>query len=224
MLHKKQLAAMIEGTEVSQVTTESDVRHLIKLANEYRFACVGIVQCFHALAKELLAQAGNNDTVIVGCCGYPLGSDSTTVKLMQIRDSLATGCKEMDLTNNLSWVKSGMYAEMEEELKRLVDACEGIPTKVIIEITKLSDDETKRVCEACVRAGATYIKTGTGTGLPTTPEHIRLIKSIVGDDAKIKASGGIRDIHIIEEMVGLGANRFGVGQSHIPSILDSCPD
>ena len=222
---KSFIASRIEGTEVNRLTTENDIRALLALANKYHFATVAPAECYHLLAKHLLEEAGNNDTVIVGCCGYPYGTDSTMEKLFQERNQIATGCKEMDITNNISWLKSGLFSKMDEELKVLVAACEGIPTKVIIEISLLTTDEIKRVCESAAKAGATFIKTGTGTtGNPTTVEHIATIKSIVGDACRIKASGGVRNIAQIEDLLSAGAYRFGISRPYIMPILDSCAE
>ena len=224
-ISRRELASRIEGTEVNLVTTEKDIRALLKLANQYHFATVAPAECYHKLAKDLLEEAGNTETVIVGCCGYPYGTDTTRVKMFQVRNQLATGCKEMDITNNLSWLKSGLYSKMDEELKLLVEACEGVPSKVIIEISLLTPDEIKRVCESAMAAGATFIKTGTGTtGNPTTIEHIQTIKSIVGDTCKVKASGGVRSLKQIEELLAVGADRFGISRPHIMPILDSIPE
>ena len=75
----------------------------------------------------------------------------------------------------------------------------------------------------CIKAGATFVKTGTGwaeTG--TTVEDIKLIKFIVGERIKIKASGGIRDLATLIEMYKQGARRFGVNQKSGIDILEEC--
>ncbi|MDD5017562.1 MAG: deoxyribose-phosphate aldolase [Eubacteriales bacterium] len=223
VITRKQLTSILEGTEVNPLSTEADVRALVEMANKYRFKGIAAAQCYQGFAKRLLDEAGNTDTIIVGGAGWPTGMDSTTVKLIQIRDSIALGCREMDITNNIGWIKSGKYSQAENELKMLVDVCDGIPAKIIIEVTKLTEDETKRVCEAVLKSGAAFVKTGTGTSdLPTTLGHIKLIKACVGDVAGIKASGGIRKLKTVEEMIKLGVSRFGIGRKWIQPLLDEC--
>ena len=83
--------------------------------------------------------------------------------------------------------------------------------KVIIEMMVLTPDEITRACNICVRAGASFVKTGTGWAeRGTTLEDVRLVKSIVGDRVKIKASGGIRRLDTLLAMYEAGARRFGV--------------
>ena len=74
-----------------------------------------------------------------------------------------------------------------------------------------------------MRAGAAFVKTGTGWA-PTgaTLHNIALIKSAVGDTAGIKAAGGVRDLQTVVEMIRLGATRFGVSADSGTSILESC--
>ena len=77
----------------------------------------------------------------------------------------------------------------------MVETAGGLPVKSILEVAYLTDDEIKRGAELAVEAGVRYVKTGTGwAGRPTTVEHIRLIKSAIGDDALIKAAGGVRSL------------------------------
>ena len=74
-----------------------------------------------------------------------------------------------------------------------------------------------------VRAGAAFVKTGTGWA-PTgaTLHNVRLIKSAVGDAARVKAAGGVRDLKTVVEMIRLGVSRFGVGLGSGTKILDEC--
>jgi deoxyribose-phosphate aldolase len=95
--------------------------------------------------------------------------------------------------------------------------------KVILETHYLTDDEICRGSEICVRAGAAFVKTGTGwTETGATLHNIALIKSVVGDDAKVKASGGVRDLETLLAMYRLGARRFGVNMEAGVSILQEC--
>ena len=42
---------------------------------------------------------------------------------------------------------------------------------------------------------------------------VKLIKDVVGDSMGIKASGGIRDIDTLEELIKAGASRIGTSSS-----------
>ena len=94
-----------------------------------------------------------------------------------------------------------------------------------MEVAYLTDDEIRQASEAAVRAGVSYVKTGTGwAGKPTTVDTIRLIKSTIGDAAKIKAAGGVRTLDTMLEMIDAGCDRFGIGLRSIMSIMKEVDD
>ena len=75
-----------------------------------------------------------------------------------------------------------MYQTVEEDIRAVVDTAQGKPVKSILEVAYLTDDEIRRGAELAVKAGVTYVKTGTGwANKPTTVDTIRLLKSVVGD-------------------------------------------
>jgi deoxyribose-phosphate aldolase len=124
---------------------------------------------------------------------------------------------------NVGMLRSGQYDFVEQDVRAVVDAANGTLVKVILETHYLTDDEICRGSEICVRAGAAFLKTGTGwTETGATLHNIALIKSVVGDDAKVKASGGVRDLETLLAMYRLGARRFGVNMEAGVSILQEC--
>ena len=82
--------------------------------------------------------------------------------------------------------------------------------KVIIETCYLTDEEKVKACELSLVAKADFVKTSTGFGTGgATYEDVKLMKSVVGDNAKVKASGGVRDKETAQKYVDLGAERLG---------------
>ena len=84
----------------------------------------------------------------------------------------------------------------------------------------LTDDEIRRACELAIRAGADYVKTGSGfSSNPTTIHHVKVITDTVGDRVKLKVAGGVRDLSTLLKMYKLGACRFGIGCASAEKIL-----
>jgi deoxyribose-phosphate aldolase len=70
-------------------------------------------------------------------------------------------------------------------------------------------------------AGAAFEKTGTGwVPSPATAATIKLIKSAIGSDIKIKAAGGIRSFDTMKEMLDAGCDRFGIGLENAVKIME----
>ena len=103
-------------------------------------------------------------------------------------------------------------ALFQREMEAIVRICreENIISKVIFENCYLTEEEIKKTAQIARRVKPDYIKTSTGFGTGgAVPEDVALMKSIVGDDVKVKAAGGIRDLETALAMIDAGAERLG---------------
>jgi deoxyribose-phosphate aldolase len=67
-----------------------------------------------------------------------------------------------------------------------------------------------QACQLAVEAGADFVKTSTGFSTAgATAADVSLMRSVVGDALGVKASGGVRTLEALREMVFSGANRIG---------------
>ena len=120
---------------------------------------------------------------------------------------------------NIGALKSGRYDLVRDDIRAVVDAC-SVPVKSILEVAYLTDDEIRIASRLAVEAGVAFVKTGTGwANKPTTVETIKLIKSEIGDSAKIKAAGGVRDLSTLLAMIREGCSRFGIGLNSAIKII-----
>ena len=111
---------------------------------------------------------------------------------------------------NVAKLHDGEYGYVEEEIRQIKEAIGKNVLKVIIETCYLSDEEKVKVCELSLKAKADFVKTSTGFGTGgATFEDVNLMKSVVGNNAKVKASGGVKDKETAEKYVELGAERLG---------------
>jgi deoxyribose-phosphate aldolase len=219
ILSAKDIAQMMDLSCVKTNSTMEDIRELIQCAKEYEVGQVSVLQCFVPFTKELLRDCP--EIRVVGNVSFPSGSDSTTLKVCQAKELVACGCDEIDMVINVGKLLSGDEAGAAEDVMAVVAAANPLPAKVIIEIAYLNRQAVEKACEICIRAGAAFVKTGTGWAEKgTTVADVQLIKSIVGDRIKIKASGGIRDLQTLLEMYQQGARRFGVNLKSGKRILD----
>lgn len=220
-LTTQEIAQMIDLSCVRTTSCKSDIEEMIAAARKYQFGQVSVLQCFIPYTRHLLQ--GTENIHVVGNVSFPSGSDSTTVKVAQAKEMAAAGCDEIDVVVNVGMLRSGMLTETEADLKAVVKEAHPLPVKVIIEIMVLTPQEIELVCQMCLRVGATFIKTGTGWAQRgTTVEDVRTIKAIVGDRAKIKASGGIRNLDTLAALYQAGARRFGVNLRSGIEIIEEC--
>jgi len=215
------VARMIDLSAVRTDVDEAEIRALVETAKLYQCICVFGMPCYTPEIKALLQD--EQDILVGGVVGFPSGADSTTMKAVQARELARIGCDELDMVINVGWLRSGRYRAVGEDIRAVVDAAGGLPVKVILEVAYLTDDQIRKGSELCISGGAEFVKTGTGwAGHPTTLEHIKLIRSTVGDAVKIKAAGGIRSLKTIADMYRLGVSRFGIGLQSGRRILEEC--
>jgi deoxyribose-phosphate aldolase len=137
----------------------------------------------------------------------------TRVKAFEARRAIEDGAQELDMVMNIGALKSGDLKTVEEDIRAVRQEARG-PTvlKVILETCLLSDDEKVSACEIAKKAGANFVKTSTGfSSGGATVEDVALMRTIVGPDMGVKASGGIKDFATASAMIRAGANRIGAG-------------
>ena len=204
-----QLASMIDVSAVRADSSENDVRAVAELAKEYSCAAAFALPAF---TQELIEMLRGTPVIVGGTVGFPSGGETIAMKIAQAKELVDLGCGEIDMVQNIGKLLSGHFEQVEAEIVAVKRAIGTIPLKVILECSHLTLELIVTASTIAVRAGASWVKTGTGWASPgTTTEHIRLIKQTVGETAKIKAAGGIRDFDTLIEMHRLGAERFGIG-------------
>jgi deoxyribose-phosphate aldolase len=146
--------------------------------------------------------------------GFPHGTTSTAAKTAESRRALDDGALELDMVLHIGRLRSGDLAAVQDDIAAVVDEAPGRVVKVILETAFLTDDEVVAASRAAVAGGAAFVKTSTGfAGGGATPEHIRLMRETVGADTGVKASGGVRGLDTLLEMVAAGADRIGTSAS-----------
>lgn len=210
MISKEEFAKMQDHSVLEADTTEEIVKNHIKEALEYGFVTVYVHPCYVKMANEIVAGRLNVGTTV----GFPLGANTTKVKITEGLEAIENGANELDIVINISKLKSGDYGYVQRELEEFVSAMKNknssIVVKVIIETSYLTHDEKITACKLVVASGADYIKNSTGCA-PTGFKigDIRLIKKTVGDSIKVKASAGITTIEDALAAIQEGAVRIG---------------
>lgn len=202
------LSKYIDHTILKPNASEEDVKRICDEAKKYNFASVCINPSYVKYVAESLKET---DVMTCTVIGFPLGATPKEVKAFETDNAIENGADEVDMVINIGYLKSKKYKEVEEDIEAVVNAAKGkAHVKVIIETCLLTDDEKIKACELSVKAGADFVKTSTGfsTG-GATLEDVRLMKETVGDKAKVKASGGVRDYETAVAMIEAGADRIG---------------
>ncbi|MDR1052693.1 MAG: deoxyribose-phosphate aldolase [Planctomycetaceae bacterium] len=212
-LDVKVIASMLDVSAVQASSTKKEVLEYAELAIKYDCKAVFVLPSFLPLLRDIRGERGGK--FLIGApIGFPAGGATTEAKVLEAKSYLKFGVDEFDLMINVGFLLSGMYQEVRDDIKAVKDAVGEKTVKVIIECHYLDNDLMKYAAEAVIGGGAEWVKTGTGwTPTGATLENIDFLKKFVGNRAKVKAAGGVRDLETIRKMIELGAERFGVGGS-----------
>lgn len=203
------IANMIDHTMLRADAGAEIIRRYCQEAKEYRFSSVCVNSCYVPLAAQEL----KNSNVSVCCVvGFPLGAMLTSAKAFEASEAVKAGADEVDMVIHIGALKDKDYDLVREDIRAVVEACQGKLVKVILENCLLTKEEIVKVCQLSMEAGAHYVKTSTGfsTG-GAVAEDVALMKKTVGEKMKVKASGGIRTPKDAEAMILAGADRIGAG-------------
>ena len=197
----------IDHTILKATASSADVQKLCEEAIEHEFYSVCVNGCYVADAKHLLQ---GTDVKVAAVVGFPLGAMTTASKVFEAKEAIENGASEIDMVINVAKLKDGEFDYVENEIRLIKEAIGDNVLKVIIETCYLTDEEKVKACELSLVAKADFVKTSTGFGTGgATYEDVKLMKSVVGDNAKVKASGGVRDKKTAQKYVDLGAERLG---------------
>ena len=210
---EKELAGLFDHTYLKAFATEADFDRICREAEEIGAAMVAINSSPVRYCKEKLKGTG----VHVGAAiSFPLGQMTVDSKIEEIKNSLLDGADEIDYVINVGDAKMHHWDYIENEMRTITEFChkQNVLIKVIFENCYLTKDEIKKLAEIAKEVKPDFIKTSTGFGTGgATVEDVRLMKSVVGDDVKVKAAGGIRSWETCRQMIEAGAERIGTSSS-----------
>lgn len=204
-----ELARFIDHTNLKADANAEDMVILCQEAKDYHFKMVAINQVQSKICNRELK---DTDINIGAAIAFPLGQTSIESKKFETQDAIDNGATEIDYVINITEVKNKNWDYIEREMKEVVEICSRneVISKVIFENCYLTKDEIIKLSEISKEVKPDFIKTSTGFG-PTgaTIEDVELMKKHVGNEVKVKAAGGIRDLDTFKEMIRAGAERIG---------------
>jgi deoxyribose-phosphate aldolase len=213
MYTKEQVAKTIDHAVLKPEFTIEDLQEHAKMCIKNNVFSMCVKPCDISTAKELLK---NSDVKVSCVLSFPHGADATPVKAFQAKQAIEDGVDEIDMVMNIGRFLGNDYHYVVEDIKAVVKLAHkhDVPVKVIQESGFLSPEQIAKACELSFMAGADFVKTSTGFGPGgAKPEYIDIMLKTVGDDMKVKASGGIRTWEDAIAFLNQGADRLGIGST-----------
>ncbi len=216
------LAQYLDLANHSPATTSRDVEILCSKVLEHGFNSAFLNPYFVPLARQLMADKGKVGTVI----SFPLGQETTAVKVISARAAVLSGADELDISLNVGLLKEHNWAAVLSEAKEIVLAVRAVDKAKIIKFIPetgfLTPDEIKKSAEIILSSGADFYKTCSGLGpRGATVEDVKLVREAIGSKLKVKVAGGVTSYDQAVAFIQAGADR--IGTSHAVEIIEQAP-
>ena len=218
-LSVKDLAFTMDPSALAINASYEDMYEMVEHCKKYDFGCSFTWPAYY---PEFSAALKNTNTAFGASLAFPSGQEPTFIKEKQAEWFMTMDAVEVDMVMNVGWLRSKKFKETAEDILAVRRIIGDVSLKVIIEAMQLTDEEIVNACKVCIDASADYVKTGSGfSQTPTTLHHVELIKETVGEQAKIKVAGGVRDLKTLLQMYKRGARRFGIGYRNAVNIMEA---
>lgn len=209
----KGLNSMIDHTMLKPTTTSADVTKLCDEANTHKFAAV----CIPPFYVDQAVRETDQEVAVCTVVGFPLGYVPMVTKIATIKKAVEEGADELDIVVNIAAIKNGDWDYVQNEIDKLTTITKlkySKTIKIIFETAYLEEEEVIKLCQICNECSVDYAKTSTGyASKGADVDTVRLMRSLLDDKIKIKASGGISTSQQARALIAAGADRIGASKS-----------
>lgn len=207
----KDLNLRFDHASLKSNVTEKNIIKICNEAIDNKFFSIAINPCWIPTAKELLH---NTAVKILSVSGFPLGANSTKIKIEEAIQGVNDGAHEIDMVANIGWLASNQFDLVENEIKKIRDTLPyNIILKVIIEAGMLNNDQMVDSTKAVINGGAQFVKTSTGFFGGATLDQVKILHKAANNEIEVKASGGITTLEQCRAFIEAGASRLGSSSS-----------
>lgn len=202
-----EIARFIESACFAPGATRGNIEKLCAEARERQFhgVCVNTSQV--ELARAVLEESS---VQVVALVGFPLGAVDADAKRYETEIAVDHGAHEIDYVINLGKLKDGDKNFVLREMRDIAEAADERPVKAVLECSLLSREEKILACQLALDSGVQFVATSTDFHAPAvSAEDVKLLVEALGDQAGVKAAGGIRDWRTAAVLIDAGAKRIG---------------
>ncbi len=154
-------AKYIDHTLLKPEATREDIITLCNEAKTHGFASVCVNPHYVKLCATMLR---NTNVKVCTVVGFPLGANTTRVKVYETQVACEDGATEIDMVINIGELKSKNYDLVEADIAGVVAAADSANAivKVILETCLLTDEEKVIASVLSKNVCAHFVKTSTG--------------------------------------------------------------
>ncbi len=207
----ERLATFLDVTDLKADTLGPKLDKMANWAISLKCASVCVNPVEVDRLPLLLKGSGVSETYVMD---FPLGkvdidlkakmTEDTVIKSRKLREE-GKGHIDIDIVINVGRFKTDPNYTL-NEINAMCDAADGEIVKVIVRSSELTEEEVYKVSEVVAKSKAQFIKNSTGMdAYGAMPEHMRIMREVVGSQKGVKAAGGISDAMTAMRLIYAGA-------------------
>lgn len=182
------IIAKLELTFTQATAERAALRRAAKDGEKLGLGGICVNPCQVKACSEFLG--AGSPVAVVACISPWGGTDTTDIKIKQVKRALRDGAKIVEVTVPVPAIKEGDWAYVRRELKKLRSAARKATLRVNLEAPLLNAQELTKLCALICELGITAVRTaGEAFGSGADEEELKLIKTALKDKAIIKADG-----------------------------------
>jgi deoxyribose-phosphate aldolase len=201
------IARRIQHTLISNVLTVALWEEHVAECLKYKFHAAMIPPAWVKRTADALRNTGVR---VASFIDFPYGTMTSVGKAREASHIAAERAEEIDLMPNVGFLLSGMEKEYLQDIRGVVEAAGKVPVKIMLELPLLNPQQRERAVALSIEAGVAYLKNASGGAVGVaTPEDIRFLRQLAPAHVGVKASGGIKTVHQVQELLQAGADLVG---------------
>jgi deoxyribose-phosphate aldolase len=201
------LASRIQHTLISNVLTKALWETHIAECLKYKFHAAMVAP---AWVRKTLQRLQDSGIRVASFVDFPYGTMTSAGKACETTQLVDQGAQEVDLMPNVGFLLSGMEKEYFADIHGVVRAAGSIPVKIMLELPLLNEQQRKRAIDLSIEAGVSYLKNASGGAVGVaTPDDMRYLRRLAPPHIKVKASGGIKTVQQVRDLLQAGADLVG---------------
>lgn len=219
-----EVAPLIDYAELEVDTQERDLRLRILEANKYQIPTVLVNPVNVSLAKKI---SKGLDIKIASFISYPVGAYFPEVKAKDVEETVNDGADEIYMLMAVgAFIDGWVEKQTLPEITSLVEKANGRPTKLVSEISVLSFEQQKKLCDISINSGIDFLVTTTDFDRSNLPEitldEIERLVNYVKGELKIIHKNRFEDPKMALDLFDIGVNR--ICTESVRKILKQFPD
>jgi deoxyribose-phosphate aldolase len=201
------LAAKIQSTLISNALTTAQWEAHVRDCFQYHFHAAMIPAAWVKRTADALHGSGIK---VASFIDLPFGTMTSAGKAYEAARLVQNGAEEIDLMPNIGFLLSGMDTDFLEDIRGVVEAAPGTPIKIMLELPLLNPQQRERAIALSLQAGAAWLKNASSGAVGVaTPADIRFLRERAPAHIGIKASGGIKSLQQVRDLLNAGAGLVG---------------